>query len=149
MNSPTYGQVVNVVILSEGENYPTDSYQIVDNITDDDGNITQTTVLDGDNSEVYISDVIIDNPGTGYAIDDVIEGFDDLKLIVDENTGQVTNVEILDQLGYDVLPNFEVISKNGFGLVLRPIMKIRTRTRPQEEVLQQVQCIGNFPRGED
>ena len=149
INSPTYGHVVNVVIVSEGENYPTDSYQIVDNVTDDDGNITQTTVLDGDNSEVYISDVIIDNPGTKYNTDDVIEGFDDLKLIVNEDTGQVINVEILEQLAYDVLPNLEVVSKNGFGLVLRPIMKIRTRTRPQEEVLQQVQCIGNFPRGED
>lgn len=146
INSPTYGQVTDVIVDTEGEYYPTDNYQIVDNIPDDEGNII-TNVLDGENSEVYIDNVIIENPGVGYNEDDIIEDYDELKLTIDD--GRITGVEVTEQLGYNNLPELNIVSETGGLAVLRPIMKIRRRTRPQLEVMEQIQCIGDFSRGED
>ena len=70
-----------------------------------------------------------------------------MKLNIED--GQITSVEILEQLPYNALPEVVIVSATGSGAVLRPIMKIRKRTTPQLEVLEQIQCIGNFPRGED
>tara|TARA_B100000287_G_scaffold410_1_gene419 strand:+ start:419 stop:2239 length:1821 start_codon:yes stop_codon:yes gene_type:complete len=119
VNSSTYGQITKVVILSEGENYPVD--------------------LPADVEEVYISDIVVENPGTGYenaTIDD-----DCLKL----NTidGQITSVEINCQKPYTTLPKI-IINNPGLGAVLRPIMSSTPRVLNQE-TLQSVDCVGNFP----
>ena len=45
MKSPTYGQVLSVVILSPGENFPTDG---------------------SEEKEAFIRDIIIEDPGIGY-----------------------------------------------------------------------------------
>ena len=146
INSPTYGQVIDVVVDTEGEFYPVDNYQVVDNRADDAGNII-TNVLDSENSEVYIDNVIVESPGIGYTEDDEVDSYGELKLNIED--GQIASVEILEQLPYNALPEIVIVSETGSGAVLRPIMKIRKRTTPQLEVLEQIQCIGNFPRGED
>jgi len=123
VNSPTYGQITKVVILSEGENYPVD--------------------LPADVSDaVYISDIVVENPGTGYenaTIDD-----DCLKL----NTvdGQITSVEISCQKPYRSLPDIiSLITNPGIGAVLRPIMTSTSKVIEQE-VLESVDCVGKYPK---
>ena len=120
VNSPTYGQIIKVVMLSVGENYPID---------------LPADVSDG----VYISDIVVENPGTGYenaSIDD-----DCLKL----NTvdGQITSVEINCQKPYTTLPNI-IINNPGIGAILRPIMSSTPRVLDQP-VIESVDCVGNFP----
>ena len=51
--SPTYGQVIDVTILSTGTNYPAE-----------------------DEDPLFIDRVIIEDPGRGYADDDTLDNFD-------------------------------------------------------------------------
>ena len=46
VNSPTYGQITNVIIISEGENYPVD--------------------LPGEVGNVFIKEIIVEDGGAGY-----------------------------------------------------------------------------------
>lgn len=101
--SPTYGQVKSIVILSQGENYPIDSNPVT---------------VNGQFPEVYIDDIIIEDPGSDYAETDTIT--DDIRPIV--RNGQIVAIEIIEQLPYDVLPKLTVKSETGYGAVIRPIV---------------------------
>ena len=110
-SSPTFGQVTSVVITSEGENYPADIGEL----------------------PLYISDVIIENPGQDYEEGDTIDG---LEIKITE--GRVTNVSVLPGLAYNGLPDLNIQSISGFGAVLRPIMSVVT---PQTEIVQVIDCV--------
>ena len=152
-NSPTYGQLTDIIITSPGTNYPTDGYSIIDEDNSDGVN-----VLDSDNSEVYIDRVIVDNGGSGYdPEEDTIDtgngddAVDDLSLIINDdinspNYGSIIGVDVIQQVGYDDLPTLNINSKTGVNAVIRPVMKVRKRVVSTEQVLQRVQCVGNFPR---
>ena len=152
-NSPTYGQLTDIIITSPGTNYPTDGYSIIDEDNSDGVNI-----LDSDNSEVYIDRVIIDNGGSGYdPEEDTIDtgngddAVDDLSLIINDNInspnyGSIIGVDVIQQVGYNDLPTLNINSKTGINAVIRPVMKVRKRVVSTEQVLQRVQCVGNFPR---
>jgi len=126
VTSPTYGQVIKVVILSEGENYPTDGL---------------------DEVEAFISDIIIEDPGSGYE-----DGFisDDIVPII--RNGRVEAVEIKEQIPYTSLPDLYVESETGVGAIIRPIMSIKRedkRTDPnQAGSFKVIQCVGTFPVSE-
>ena len=122
INSPTYGQITNVVILSEGENYPVD---LPADVSD----------------EVYITDIIVENPGTGYENATI----DDKCLTLNTVDGQITSIEISCQKPYTTLPDITSLIVNpGLGAVLRPIMSSTPRVLDQA-VLESVDCVGDFP----
>jgi hypothetical protein len=109
--SPKFGQVISVVITSEGENYPADI----------------------DELPLYIEDVVIENPGQGYEDGDGIDGLD-----IEITNGQVTRVSVVPGFGFNGLPDLNILSTTGFGAVLRPIMSVAT---PQTEIVQVIDCI--------
>ena len=144
-NSPTYGQLTDIIITSPGTNYPTDGYSIIDEDNPDGVNI-----IDSDNSEVYVDRVIVENGGSNYDPEEDDLENDDMSLIVNDdinssNYGSIIGVDIIQQIGYNDVPRLNIKSKTGVNAILRPIMKVRKRV-VSEQVLQRVQCVGNFPR---
>ena len=121
-NSPTFGQIKDVVIFSEGENYPVAEY----------------TTGKGGVQELFISKVIVDNPGINYQPSDVIVD-DNLKLILKED-GSVAGVDVVNQVPTDILPTINISTNTGSGAVLRPVMSIERSTR-EERLIQVVDCI--------
>jgi hypothetical protein len=113
MNSPTYGQVTSVVVFSEGENYPAEAPE-----------------------ESYIDTVVIENPGSGYADNDVVEN-DDVEVTFSD--GRVSTVQIRKQSTYQSLPELNIRTLTGSGAILRPVMT--TTRRPQTEVVRVIDCV--------
>ena len=107
MNSPTYGQVTDIVIFSQGENYPI-----------------------GDPEEAYVDKIIVENPGSGYSDDDTIDG--DFDLVVED--GQIKEVKPNNN-AYRRLPQININTISGSGAVLRPIMSTTRRQTGVEQVI--------------
>jgi len=120
VNSPTYGQITNVIITSEGENYPID--------------------LPGEVGNVFLKEIIVEDGGTGY--EDAFIEDDCMNLQVVD--GKITGVEITCQKPYNSIPNIIIVNE-GVGAVLRPIMS-STPTKLDQPVLQSVDCVGAFPK---
>ena len=114
-NSPTFGQVTAVVITSPGENYPA-----------------------GDQEDVFVEEIEVQEGGIGYTEDDTIEDFEICGL--DEN-GTITKVCTNDK-AYRTLPDLKIKTLTGTGAVLKPIM---TRKRRQTGVINVIDCI--TPKG--
>ena len=110
-NSPTFGQLTGVLMLSEGENYPT-----------------------GEQTDVFVDEIVVEKGGSGYKLDDKIDDFEICG--IDEN-GSITKVCTNDK-AYRILPSLGVKSYTGSGAILTPIM---TRKRRQSEVIQVIDCI--------
>ena len=110
-NSPTFGQLTGVLMLSEGENYPT-----------------------GEQTDVFVDKIVVEKGGSGYKLDDKIDDFEICG--IDEN-GSITKVCTNDK-AYRTLPSLGVKSYTGSGAILTPIM---TRKRRQSEVIQVIDCI--------
>ena len=110
-NSPTFGQLTGVLMLSEGENYPT-----------------------GEKTDLFVDEIVVEKGGSGYKMDDKIEDFEICG--IDEN-GSITKVCTNDK-AYRILPSLGVKSYTGSGAILTPIM---TRERRQSEVIQVIDCI--------
>jgi len=110
-NSPTFGQLTGVLMLSEGENYPT-----------------------GEQTDVFVDKIVVEKGGTGYKINDEIEDFEICG--IDEN-GSITKVCTNDK-AYRTLPSLTVKSNTGSGAILTPIM---TSIRRQSEIIQVIDCI--------
>ena len=124
--SPTYGQVTSVTMTSIGENYPVDASK---------------TTVDGKFPEVYIDDIIIEDPGANYREGDTIS--DDIRPVVDSNPespnyGRIVAIEIVNQIPYNKFPNMNITSETGFGAIIRPIMStIKTQLDPvTEEIVE-------------
>ena len=110
-NSPTYGQLTNIIIISEGENYPT-----------------------GETEDVFVDRIEVENGGSGYKLDDEAGDFEICG--VDEN-GSITKVCTNDK-AYRTLPPTRVESATGSGAVLTPVMTTRRR---QTGVINVIDCI--------
>ena len=108
-NSPTFGQVIAVTITSQGENYPV-----------------------GEEEDLYVKEVIIEQPGDGYVEGDIIDEFEICGV---DSLGGITCVKKPDS-PYRDLPriNFNV----GTGAVLRPVM---TTEIPQTKVVEVIDCV--------
>ena len=108
-NSPTFGQVIAVTITSQGENYPV-----------------------GEEEDLYVKEVIIEQPGEGYVEGDIIDEFEICGV---DSLGGITCVKTPDS-PYRDLPriNFNV----GTGAVLRPVM---TTEIPQTKVVEVIDCV--------
>ena len=108
-NSPTFGQVVAVTITAQGEDYPV-----------------------GEEEDLYVKEVIIEQPGEGYVEGDIIGEFEICGV---DSIGGITCVKTPDS-PYRELPriNFNV----GTGAVLRPLM---TAEIPQTKVVEVIDCV--------
>lgn len=155
--SPTYGQVTSVTMTSIGENYPIDASK---------------TTVNGKFPEVYIDDIIIEDPGSNYQEGDTIS--EDVRPVIETNPespnrGRIVAIEIVNQIPYNRFPKMRVKSETGFGAVIRPIMStIKTQVTPEEivengavrrdiapvrdvqgrevkQVFKVVQCVGTYP----
>ena len=110
-NSPTFGQITGILMISEGENYPT-----------------------GQISDVFVDKVVVEDGGSGYKLEDEIEDFEICG--VDDN-GAITKVCVNDK-PYQSLPSLNVNSLTGSGAILTPVMTRRPR---QTGVINVIDCI--------
>tara|TARA_R100000152_G_C6780751_1_gene213943 strand:+ start:1278 stop:3386 length:2109 start_codon:yes stop_codon:yes gene_type:complete len=92
--SPTYGQVIYVTILTPGTNYPAE-----------------------DEAPLFIDRVIIEDPGRGYADDDTLDNFD-----LDIQDGKIVGGRLKNIITYDDLPKLNINSETGVGAILRPVL---------------------------
>ena len=123
VNSPTYGQITNVIIISEGENYPVDlPAEVVSN--------------------VFLKEVIVEDGGAGYENAFIDDDCMNLQVI----DGKITGVEITCQKPYDSIPDINIVNE-GVGAILRPIMSSTpTKSNTDQTVLQSVDCVGAYPK---
>ena len=124
INSPTYGQITDIIITSEGENYPVDSPAEV--------------------GEVYIDKIIVEDPGVGYD-SAYIDNDECLELNIKD--GRIDSVDIKCQKPYTYIPQL-IIKNPGIGAILRPVMSTQTRI-VQQELIQSIDCVGDFPNPGD
>ena len=110
-NSPTFGQLTKILIISEGENYPVEAPE-----------------------DVFVDEIVVEDGGSGYTEDDTIEDFEICGL--DEN-GTITKV-CTNNKAYRTLPPVIVQSPTGSGAILTPVM---TRKPRQMEVITVIDCI--------
>ena len=98
-NSPTFGQLTDIIMISEGLNYPAE-----------------------ESVEVYVDKVIVEDGGIGYKMDDKIQDFEICGL--DEN-GTITEV-CPSEKAYLTLPVLNIETATGTGAILTPVMsKVR------------------------
>ena len=122
INSPRYGQVTNVIITSEGENYPVD--------------------LPADVGDIFIKEIIVENGGEGYEDAFINDKCMNLKTV----NGKIVGVEITCQKPYKSIPNIDIINP-GIGAVLHPIMTSTPQDVNQNStVIDSVDCVGDFPK---
>ena len=110
-NSPTFGQITGVLMLSEGENYPT-----------------------GEQVDVFVEKIVVEKGGSGYKLDDKIEDFEICG--VDEN-GSITKVCTNDK-AYRSTPPININTITGSGAILTPVMTTRRR---ETGVITVIDCI--------
>ena len=105
-NSPEFGRLIDIIIISEGKNYPA-----------------------GDSEEAFVGKIIVADGGSGYTDDDTIDGF---KFTVED--GSIIKVEPND-IPYTSLPRITVKSNTGSCAKLIPVMsKTRRSTLSQQEI---------------
>jgi len=122
-NSPTYQQVVDVIMISIGENYP----------------------IKDDGEPVVVDHIVVINPGTGYDKDDVIEDSsgNEYKPLVDA-TGRIVTVIPPDNTQTNVseindFPELTIRTETGEGAVLRA--QLKPRPDYQGEIKQVIDCV--------
>ena len=110
-NSPTFGQITSIIMISEGENYPT-----------------------GEIGDAYVDRIVVENGGSGYKLEDEIEDFEICG--IDDN-GKITKVCTNDK-PYQSLPSLNIRSLTGSGAILTPVM---TRKPRKTGVINVIDCI--------
>ena len=110
--SPTYGQITSITMLTIGENYPAEDDEV----------------------PLFIDRIIIENGGDGYDVGDTLDNAQ-LEII----DGKIVSGTMVSRIPYRGLPELNINSETGVGAILKPIM---SKTRPQGEVIQIIDCIG-------
>ena len=122
VNSPKYGQVTNVIITSEGEDYPVD--------------------LPAEVGDIFIKEIIVEDGGEGYENAFIDDKCMNLKTV----DGKIVGVEITCQNPYRSIPIIDIINP-GIGAVLRPIMSSTPQDLNQNPtIINSVDCVGDFPK---
>ena len=116
-NSPTFGQLTGILIISKGENYPA-----------------------GLQTDVFVDRIEVEDGGSGYKLDDKIGDFEICG--VDEN-GSITKVCTNDKV-YRTLPPANVESITGSGAILTPVMTTRRRATGVINVIDCITPRGNI-----
>ena len=125
-DSPTYGQIVNVNILSGGENYPTSP--------SDEGD-----AINSDSIPFGVTDTNIINTGSGYE-DAVVRDDNDTEYDVTIQNGRIIDAKPLNNVKVDEIPVITVTSNTGTGALIKPVIG-RLPLTPQGEVVQVIDCI--------
>ena len=115
-NSPTFGQITGILMISEGENYPT-----------------------GEIGDAYVDKIVVENGGSGYTLEDKIEDFEICG--VDSN-GAITKVCVNDK-PYRSLPSMNIVGR-GSGAILTPVMTRRPRKMGVVTVIDCITPRGNI-----
>ena len=115
-NSPTFGQITGILMISEGENYPT-----------------------GEIGDAFVDRIVVENGGSGYTLEDEIEDFEVCG--IDEN-GAITKVCTNDK-PYRSLPSMN-IEGQGSGAVLTPVMTRKPRETGVINVIDCITPRGNI-----
>ena len=136
------GQIKNIVMLSEGENYPVGAG------TDDD----DESPLDP-NIPVGIIDIEIPDPGDSYEPDDTriiidpapeddddqIGGNVEFDVVIDD--GRIISVKPINIIQVNVLPKLRVVSGSGSGALLKPIIGRLPESKPGQKLIQVIDCV--------
>ena len=136
------GQIKNIVMISEGENYPVTPPDNTNTDPEDD----PTTPLDPD-IPVGIIDVEIIETGTGIVdppiitIDPPIESGDSdepiFDVVIDE--GRIISVKPINIIQVNTLP--KLLVTGGSGAILKPIIGRIPESKPGQKVIQVIDCI--------
>ena len=117
-NSPTYGQITGVYIVSEGENYPVE-----------------------DDAVNAVSDTFIINSGNGYTPGDtaIDENGTEYSLTIDN--GKIIKATPINSDITDYLPRITVNSETGTGALIRPLIGQYNPQKAQKEVVSVIDCV--------
>ena len=125
-SSPTYQQVIDVYIVTPGENYP-----VIDENSND--------------NEYTVDHVAVINPGENYTANDRITDNvgNEYEKILDEQ-GRILNVippnaSLFNVIPVDGFPKLFIESTTGFGAIIKP--QIAPRPSYQGETKQVIDCI--------
>lgn len=124
--SPTYQQVIDIYVVTAGENYP-----VIDENSKD--------------NEYIIDHVAVVSPGEGYTSEDVITdnaGNEYVKFL--DDAGRILNVIPPNPIISNVapvkdVPQLTIESSTGFGAIIKP--QIAPRPSYQGETKQVIDCI--------
>lgn len=108
------GTLKSIYFISPGENYPPDEAETV-----------------------YVDEVDIIDPGSGYTDEDTATDQDGNEYKLDVDNGEIIKVTPLNIKKVDNLPEITVESDTGSGAIL----KVRLGGPPQREVKQVIDCI--------
>ena len=125
-NSDTYGQIIAVDMISDGENYPSSDTDEVVNSDEIPVGVIQTNVSDG---------------GSGYEVDTTTasDGNVDYNLTIDN--GVIISATPINNVKITEIPKIVVSSPTGVGALIKPIIG-RLPLTPQGEVIQVIDCVG-------
>ena len=127
------GQVVNIVMIENGEGYIQSS-----DLTSDSEGVDVVGEIDG---------IDIINTGIGYGEDDLIESECGVLKPVLDDEGRVIGAEVISsEIGCVTVPDLRINSATGVGAFFRPIMKYTRRSElkvsvPTENVIRVVDCV--------
>jgi hypothetical protein len=117
-DSPTFGQITGVYILSEGENYP---------VEDD----TEGAVVDG--TILY--------PGSGYSPGDTAVDDNGVEYELKINNGKIIEALPINNVRVQNLPNIDIITKTGSGALIKPLIKSFISDQDQDDFISVIDCI--------
>ena len=145
-NSPTYGQIKNVVMISEGENYPVvggieppDDTEFIDNSPvppDVPVGVIDVEVIAPGDGYVPGETIVIDDNGGGDTDDD---GGDTTEYTVVIDDGQIVSVKPINITRTDRLP--KLVATVGTGAILKPIIGRIPKAPPGQEIIQNIDCV--------
>ena len=119
-SSETFGQITNIIMLSEGENYPV--------------SVDSSDAINSDEIPTGVVKTVIVNSGSGY-VDAEAEGYD---LTIDN--GRIISATPINNVKTIELPKITVKSSTGSGAIIKPILG-RLPLTPQGEVIQIIDCV--------
>ena len=141
------GQVVAIVMNSDGEGYTLGNQPQVGDIIGTDGGTStgggtgtdgDTTTL-ADQQNITISEVLILNPGYNYQSEDTVtDNFGNEYNVVIDN-GSIVSITPINISDITDLPILRVVSKTGSGAKLKPVFGFRTSF--QGEIKQVIDCV--------
>jgi len=119
-SSETFGQITNIIMLSEGENYPV--------------SVDSSDAINSDEIPTGVVKTVIVNSGSDY-VDAEAEGYD---LTIDN--GRIISATPINNVKTIELPKITVKSSTGSGAIIKPILG-RLPLTPQGEVIQIIDCV--------
>ena len=125
-DSNTYGKIIGVDIISEGENYPSSN-------TDE--------VVNSDDIPVGVIAAKVSDGGSGYEVDSTTASDGNTQYNLTIDNGRIISAIPINNVKITRIPRIIVSSPTGVGALLKPIIG-RLPLTPQGEVIQVIDCVG-------